>query len=109
MADNKAIETGFRLDGQKQVGRHRTQGRQERSEGRAKLFERPQALHRSRPQGRPERRTRGPRLLRARATALKLRNFREERDTWVNWLARTADLMSAELGVEAHPKAVSII
>jgi hypothetical protein len=28
---------------------------------------------------------------------------REERDTWVNWPARVAALMAAELGVEAHP------
>ncbi len=28
---------------------------------------------------------------------------REERDAWINWPARVAALMAAELGVEAHP------
>ena len=28
---------------------------------------------------------------------------REERDTWINWPARIAALMAAELGVEPHP------
>jgi hypothetical protein len=27
---------------------------------------------------------------------------REERDSWINWPARVAALMAAELGVEAH-------
>ncbi len=40
---------------------------------------------------------------RARATALVFRMAREERDTWVNWPARVAALIAAELGVEAHP------
>ncbi len=40
---------------------------------------------------------------RARATALVFRLAREERDAWVNWPARVAALMAAELGVEAHP------
>jgi hypothetical protein len=39
----------------------------------------------------------------ARATAMVFRLAREERDTWVNWPARVAALMAAELGVEAHP------
>ncbi|MGE3703346.1 MAG: elements of external origin [Hyphomicrobiaceae bacterium] len=40
---------------------------------------------------------------RARAQALVFRLAREERDVWVNWPARVAALMAAELGVEAHP------
>ena len=40
---------------------------------------------------------------RARATALVFRLAREERDAWLNWPARVAALMAAELGVEAHP------
>jgi hypothetical protein len=40
---------------------------------------------------------------RARATALVFRLAREERDSWINWPARAAALMAAELGVEAHP------
>ena len=40
---------------------------------------------------------------RARATALVFRLAREERDAWINWPARVAALMAAELGVEAHP------
>jgi hypothetical protein len=39
---------------------------------------------------------------RARATALVFRLAREERDAWLNWPARIAALMAAELGVEAH-------
>lgn len=38
---------------------------------------------------------------RARVTALVFRLAREERDSWVNWPARAAALMAAELGVEA--------
>jgi len=38
---------------------------------------------------------------RARTTALIFRIAREERDSWVNWPARAAALMAAELGVEA--------
>jgi hypothetical protein len=37
---------------------------------------------------------------RARATALVFRLAREERDVWVNWPARVAALMAAELSVE---------
>ncbi len=40
---------------------------------------------------------------RLRATALVFRLAREERNTWVNWPARIAVLMAAQLGVEAHP------
>jgi hypothetical protein len=40
---------------------------------------------------------------RARATALVFRLAREERDAWLNWPARVAALMAAELGVEPHP------
>jgi hypothetical protein len=40
---------------------------------------------------------------RARATALMFRLAREERDGWVNWPARVAALIAAELGLEAHP------
>ena len=40
---------------------------------------------------------------RARATALVFRLAREERDTWINWPARVAALMAAELSVAAHP------
>ena len=40
---------------------------------------------------------------RARATALVFRLAREERDSWINWPARVAALMAADLGVEAHP------
>lgn len=40
---------------------------------------------------------------RAGATALVFRLAREERDTWVNWPARVAALVAAEIGVEAHP------
>ena len=38
---------------------------------------------------------------RARAVAVVFRLAREERDAWVNWPARAAALMAAELGVEA--------
>ena len=38
---------------------------------------------------------------RSRATALVFRLAREERDAWVNWPARAAALMAAELGLEA--------
>jgi hypothetical protein len=40
---------------------------------------------------------------RASAAALVFRLAREERDAWINWPARIAALMAAELGVEAHP------
>jgi hypothetical protein len=39
---------------------------------------------------------------RARATALVFRLAREERDAWLNWPARIAALIAAELGVDAH-------
>lgn len=48
-------------------------------------------------------RMKGELVDRARASALVFRLAREERDTWVNWPARVAALMAAELGVEAHP------
>jgi hypothetical protein len=48
-------------------------------------------------------RMKGELVDRARATALVFRLAREERDTWINWPARVAALMAAELGVDAHP------
>ena len=39
---------------------------------------------------------------RARATALVFKLARQERDAWLNWPARTAALMAAELGLEPH-------
>ncbi len=39
---------------------------------------------------------------RASAAALVFRLAREERDAWINWPARVAALMAAELGVESH-------
>ena len=39
---------------------------------------------------------------RARATALVFRLAREERDGWLNWPARTAALIAAALGADAH-------
>jgi hypothetical protein len=39
---------------------------------------------------------------RASAAALVFRLAREERDSWINWPARVAAMMAAELGVEAH-------
>ncbi|MCI0600042.1 MAG: hypothetical protein L0Y60_11090 [Beijerinckiaceae bacterium] len=39
---------------------------------------------------------------RARATALVFRLAREERDTWINWPARVAALMAAQLGADPH-------
>ncbi len=39
---------------------------------------------------------------RARATALVFRLARQERDAWLNWPARVAALMAAELGLEPH-------
>ena len=47
-------------------------------------------------------RMKGELVDRARATALVFRLAREERDSWLNWPARVAALMAAELGVEAH-------
>jgi hypothetical protein len=46
---------------------------------------------------------RGELVDRASASALVFRMAREERDAWINWPARVAALMAAELGVEAHP------
>jgi hypothetical protein len=45
---------------------------------------------------------RGELVDRARATALVFRLAREERDAWLNWPARVAALMAAELGIDAH-------
>ena len=39
---------------------------------------------------------------RARATSEVFRLARRERDAWVNWPARVAALMAAELGLDAH-------
>jgi hypothetical protein len=47
-------------------------------------------------------RMKGELVDRARATALVFRLAREERDAWVNWPARVAALMAAELGVDPH-------
>lgn len=46
---------------------------------------------------------RGELIDRSKASALVFRLAREERDAWINWPARVAALMAAELGVEAHP------
>src|SRR6056297_2715302 len=45
-------------------------------------------------------RLKGELVDRDRATALVFRLAREERDAWVNWPARVAALMAAELGTE---------
>jgi hypothetical protein len=45
-------------------------------------------------------RLKGELIERARALALVFRLAREVRDAWVNWPARSAALMAAELGVE---------
>jgi hypothetical protein len=47
-------------------------------------------------------RMKGELVDRARATALVFRLAREERDSWLNWPARVAALIAADLGVEAH-------
>ena len=47
-------------------------------------------------------RMKGELVDRARATALVFRLAREERDSWLNWPARVAALIAAELDVEAH-------
>jgi hypothetical protein len=47
-------------------------------------------------------RMKGELVDRARATALVFRLAREERDSWLNWPARVAAMIAAELGVEAH-------
>lgn len=47
-------------------------------------------------------RMKGELVDRARATALVFRLAREERDSWLNWPARVAALVAADLGVEAH-------
>lgn len=48
-------------------------------------------------------RMRGELVERDSASALVFRLAREERDAWINWPARIAALMAAELGVEPHP------
>jgi len=48
-------------------------------------------------------RLKGELVDRARATALEFRLAREERDAWLNWPARVAALIAAELGIDAHP------
>lgn len=45
---------------------------------------------------------RGQVVDRARAAALVFRLAREERDAWLNWPARIAAVMAADLGVEPH-------
>ena len=47
-------------------------------------------------------RMKGELVDRARATALIFRLAREERDAWLNWPARVAALIAAELGADAH-------
>ena len=47
-------------------------------------------------------RMKGELVDRARATALVFRLAREERDSWLNWPARVAALIAADLGVEEH-------
>jgi hypothetical protein len=47
-------------------------------------------------------RMKGELVDRARSTALVFRLAREERDSWLNWPARVAALIAADLGVEAH-------
>jgi hypothetical protein len=47
-------------------------------------------------------RMKGEVVERARAAALVFQLAREERDSWLNWPARIAAIMAAELGVEAH-------
>jgi hypothetical protein len=47
-------------------------------------------------------RMKGELVDRPRATALVFRLAREERDSWLNWPARVAALIAAELGVDAH-------
>ena len=47
-------------------------------------------------------RMKGELVERARATALVFRLAREERDSWLNWPARVAALIAADLGVDAH-------
>ena len=47
-------------------------------------------------------RMKGELVDRARATAMVFRLAREERDSWLNWPARVAALMAADLGVDAH-------
>src|SRR3954471_10458024 len=47
-------------------------------------------------------RMKGELVERARATAMVFRLAREERDSWLNWPARVAALIAADLGVDAH-------
>lgn len=53
-------------------------------------------------------RMKGELVDRARATALVFRLAREERDSWLNWPARVAALIAADLGAEAHAVQKSI-
>ena len=47
-------------------------------------------------------RMRGELVDRNNAIALVFQLAREERDSWLNWPARVAALMAAELGIDAH-------
>jgi hypothetical protein len=47
-------------------------------------------------------RMKGELVDRARATAMIFRLAREERDAWLNWPARVAALIAADLGTDAH-------
>jgi hypothetical protein len=47
-------------------------------------------------------RMKGELVDRAKAVAQVFKLAREERDAWVNWPARVAAMMAAELGVDAH-------
>ena len=47
-------------------------------------------------------RMKGELVDRARTTAMIFRLAREERDSWLNWPARVAALIAADLGVDAH-------
>ena len=47
-------------------------------------------------------RMKGELVERAKATALVFRLAREERDSWLNWPARVAALIAADLGTDAH-------
>jgi hypothetical protein len=47
-------------------------------------------------------RMKGELVDRAKAVAQVFRLAREERDAWVNWPARVAAMMAAEIGVDAH-------
>jgi len=47
-------------------------------------------------------RMKGELVERAKATALVFRLAREERDSWLNWPARVAALIAADLGADTH-------